>query len=146
MALSRFVAKWQHAYQGGTKGPKLLAINATLPSPEECGEVGTHPVQPAHQLKLLGHWIDEGLTFRQQTQVVVHKLKAAGREVTSTMCDAGFGLPFMAAQFSSRIENKALAGVEILASAQGGFRRVMHQLNETQIEVAKNFLGLAAGV
>ena len=52
------------------------------------------------------------------------------------------GLPFMAAQYSARVESKSLAGVEVLASARGGFRRVMHQLDETQVEIARNFLGL----
>ena len=77
--------------------------------------------------------------------MIIQKLTAAGREVATTLCDAGFGLPFMAAQYLARIEGRALAAVEALARAKGGFTRVMHDLNQAQIEVAKIVLGLPVG-
>ena len=141
-ALSSFVHKWRHAYQGGAKAPRVLAIGASRPDPEECGTVGGVTVHPCDKAKFLGHWIDEGLTFRPQARVIQAKLRTAGRKIAATMCDAGFGLPFMAAQYSARVENAALAGIELVASARGGFKRVMHELNMTQIDVAKGFLGL----
>ena len=92
-ALSRFVAKWRHAYQGGAKAPRMMAVTAAQPSQGEAGELGGHLVQVGQQLKLLGHWIDAELSFRQQTQVVLSKLRVTGREIATTMSDAGFGCP-----------------------------------------------------
>ena len=43
------------------------------------------------------------------------------------------------------MENAALAGVGVLASIAGGFRRVLHELNKVQVEVARAFLGLPQG-
>jgi hypothetical protein len=102
-------------------------------------------VRTVGQVKLLGHWLDEQLRLEQQTKVIKTKLQQAGRQVATAMTDAGFGTPFMGAQYASRIEGKALVGVEILASAGEGFPRVMERLNAAQIDVARNFLGLPLG-
>ena len=57
------------------------------------------------------------------------------------MADLGFGLPVACAQYQSRVMGKALAGVEVLASAPEGFLAVMEDLNAAQYIVAKALLG-----
>jgi hypothetical protein len=144
-ALSKFVDRWRHAYQGGYKGPQILTVGAPRPDPALCGTVGGHSARTVGEVKLLGHWIDEGLVLKHQRTVIQMKLKQAGRQVATTMNDAGFGTPFMGSQYTSRIEGKALAGVEVLASAREGFRAVMERIDAAQVEVARIFLGLPLG-
>ena len=58
------------------------------------------------------------------------------------MGDHGFGLPFLAIQFATRSEARALVGVELLASAAPSFAKVAAERNRAQPDVAKLFLGL----
>ena len=42
--------------------------------------------------------------------------------MAATMADAGFGPPFMAAQYGGRVQNKALAGLKVLSGARRGLQ------------------------
>ena len=58
------------------------------------------------------------------------------------MENCGFGLPFLAAQLTSRVEPAALSNVAMLASCRQGFGKVAQDFNSTQHKVAHTFLGL----
>ena len=70
-------------------------------------------------IKMLGHWLDEDLGFKQQMATIISKLRMASRAVAATIAEAGFGLPFMAAHYGGRVQSKALAGLRVLAGARG---------------------------
>ena len=144
--MADFVRKWRHAFQGGAEETWLLASGAMQPNPDDCGSVAELTVQAETKVRMLGHLIDEYLSFLPHARMLEEKLRSAGREVMSTIPNARFGLHFMAAQYSALVESKGLAGVEVFASVKGGFRRIMHDLNCTQVDVAKAFLGLTAWV
>jgi hypothetical protein len=85
-------------------------------------------VEEVPQLTILGTVLDKELTLRQQKQAVVNTLRRSGEALAATMADLGFGLPVACAQYQSRVMGKALAGVEVLASAPEGFLAVMKTL------------------
>ena len=70
------------------------------------------------------------------------KLLEAGRTLAAGLTDTGFGHPFLATHFITRVEAKALAGAECLASACKGMKGSMADLNAAQYTVAKGFLGV----
>ena len=90
--------------------------------------------------------LDGELALEGQSGKRVSKLLAAGQTLAAGLTDTGFGHPFLATHFVTRVKAKALAGVECLASSRKGSRCVVTGLKCAQYTVAKGFIGAAAGV
>ena len=109
--------------------------------PGEAGSIGDMVAEEVPQVTVLGTIFDQELTLRQQKQVVVSTLQRSGGALAATMADLGFGMPVACAQYQSRGMGKAMARVEFLASAEGGFAAALEDL--TQCSAIYCWQGLA---
>ena len=142
--LTEACMSWRHKFAGGKKGPRVLPVHTQPPSSDACGTLCGEIVEVCDHVKLLGVHLESDLSMNMQLQHSAAVMRGEGCKLASGMSTAGFGMPATAAQFSLRIVSKALAGSEVLASYQGGFKRAAEQINQAQYVVAKAFLGIPA--
>ena len=142
VALSTFCRQWRHCFQGGRKRPAVMAVGCSPPSAADCGEVcGVEP-QIVDSIDILGAVVDRGLTLMPLLDRVCAQTLSKSHELAATLTDYGFGLPFQAAQFESRVEGSALHAAELLASCSIGWRQAASRLNDVQYKAAKDLLGI----
>ena len=135
---------WRHKFAGGRKGPRVLQVGPMCDSQtnsENLTLCGEQPVK-VEQVKVLGTIIDDQLTLEAQLCAVLSTLQGEGIRLVTGMTAAGFGLPAIASQFSTRVVAKAMHGCELLASHVDGFTRVSSRLNHAHYTVAKACLGV----
>eukprot|EP00439_Symbiodinium_sp_Y106_P045074 s1566_g5.t1 len=109
---------WRHKFAGGRKGPRVLQVGPMCDSQtnsENLTLCGEQPVK-VEQVKVLGTIIDDQLTLEAQLCAVLSTLQGEGIRLVTGMTAAGFGLPAIASQFSTRVVAKAMHGCELLAS------------------------------
>ena len=135
---------WRHKFAGGRKGPRVLQVGPMCDSqmsPQNITLCGEQPVK-VEQVKVLGTIIDDQLTLEAQLCAVLSTLQSEGIRLVTGMTAAGFGLPAIASQFSTRVVAKAMHGCELLASHVDGFTKVSSRLNHAHYIVAKACLGV----
>ena len=145
-ALTEFCQVWRHRFQGGAKRPAVMAVGVGTFDAAECGKVCGEVPLLSESIDVLGVTIDNGLTLQPLLDKILAKLVNGARELATNVTAAGFGLPYVCAQFPSRVENAALYGCELLASYAAGWSGVARALNDAQYRAAKCLLGMSPGL
>ena len=141
-ALSDYCELWRHRFQGGAKRPTVLAIGSTLQANLDAGTICGEAPSFVDCMDVLGIPLDRGLTMQPLLDRLCSKMENGARELCNNITALGFGLPYLCAQFPSRVESSALFGCELLASYAGDWAVVARKLNDLQYRAAKILLGV----
>ena len=111
-ALSLFAVRWWRAFASGSKGPRVLAVNAG----QARGHVGTVDGQSptmVDNVEVLGVTLDRDLDLEAQCRKTVGKLVESGRSLAAGLTDTGFGRPFLPLTSSRASSRKPWRGLSV---------------------------------
>jgi hypothetical protein len=140
-AMSKFCSRWRHAYGGGRKRPRVLTVLGPPVDPSQCGEIDGHTPMAVETTTALGVVFDKDLLWEPQFRQRLAKMSQASCRLVDSLDASGFGLPFQASQFISRVDSVGLFGSEVLASHCQGLKAVVKRFNDAQYLYLKRALG-----